>query len=85
MVLFRNLTSIAGVVKFKAMALQKDKMAFKNVDRVCLNLLAYKWIHAGPPGTLSVEQITRCFADIPKYHVHKALAALDKVVRRCPA
>jgi len=69
---------MAEVVTFKAMVLQKDKMAFKNLDRVCLNLLAYKWIHAGPPGTLMIEQITGCFADIPKDHVHETLATLDK-------
>jgi hypothetical protein len=57
---------------------KKDKMQFRNLDRVCLNLLAYKWIHVGPPGTLAVDQITDCFADIPKAHIHKTLAALDE-------
>jgi hypothetical protein len=60
------------------MVLQKDLMEFKNLDRVCLNLLAYKWIHVGPPGTLRVDQITDCFADIPKLHVHNTLATLDE-------
>ncbi len=53
-------------------------MKFRNLDRVCLNLLAYQWIHVRPPGTMAVDQITDCFADIPKAHVHKALAALDE-------
>jgi hypothetical protein len=60
------------------MAPQKDMMEYRNLDRVCLNLLAYQRIQIGPPGTLTVDQITNCFADIPKTHVHKALAALDE-------
>jgi hypothetical protein len=53
-------------------------MEFKNLERVCLNLLAYQWIHGGPQGTLAVAQIMDCFADIPREHIHKALLALKK-------
>ena len=76
--IFLNLTSVAEVIRFIAMILEKDRMEFRNLDRVCLNLLAYQWIHVRPPGTMAVDQITACLADIPKGHVHKALAVLDK-------
>jgi hypothetical protein len=75
---FLDLTSLAGIIKFKTMVPEKDVMEFRNLDRVCLNLLAYQWIHVRPPGTMAVNQITDCFADIPKAHVHKALATLDE-------
>jgi predicted P-loop ATPase/GTPase len=73
-----HLTSLAGIIRFNTMVPEKDTMEFSNLDRVCLNLLAYQWIHVRPPGTMAVDQITDCFADIPKEHVHKALAALYK-------
>ena len=57
---------------------EKDMMQFSNLDRVCLNLLAYKWTRVGPPGTLAVDQIMDCFSDIPKVHIHKTLAVLDE-------
>jgi hypothetical protein len=60
------------------MILQKERMEFRNLDRACLNLLAYQWTRVGPPGTLAVNQITDCFADIPKAHIHKALAVLNE-------
>jgi len=59
------------------MILQKERMEFRNLDRACLNLLAYQWTHVGPPGTLAVDQITDCFADIPKAHIHETLAVLN--------
>jgi hypothetical protein len=76
--IFLDLTSLAGIIRFKAMVPEKDVMEFRNLDRVCLNLLAYQWIHVRPPGTMAIDQITDCFADIPKQHVYKALAALDE-------
>jgi hypothetical protein len=60
------------------MVSEKDAMEFRNLDRACLNLLAYQWIHVRPPGTMTVDQIRNCFADIPREHVYKALAALDE-------
>jgi hypothetical protein len=60
------------------MTFAEDTMQFSNLDRVCLNLLAYQWIHIGPPGTLAVDQIADCFGDIPKAHIYKTLAALHK-------
>lgn len=69
---------MAGIIKFKRMAPVNDMMKFSNLDCACLNLLAYQWTRVGPPGTLAVDQITDCFADIPKVHVHKTLTALDK-------
>jgi hypothetical protein len=56
----------------------QDMMKFRNLDRECLNLLAYRWLQAGPPGRLTVDQIAACFADIPKGHVHQTLAAVEK-------
>lgn len=73
-----NLTTAARVIRFILMILAKDTMQFSNLDRVCLNLLAYKWIHIGPPGTLAVDQITDCYGDIPKAHIYKTLAALNE-------
>lgn len=60
------------------MAPLEAMMKFRNLDRECLNLLAYRWLQAGAPGRLTVDQITACFADIPKDHVHQALAVLEE-------
>lgn len=73
-----NLTSTARIIKLKNMILEKERMEFSNLDRACLNLLAYQWTRVGPPGTLAVDQITGCFGDIPKAYVHKALAVLNE-------
>jgi hypothetical protein len=74
----RGLTSLDGVISLIVMMPEKDMMQFSNLDRVCLNLLAYKWMQVGPPGTLAVDQITDCFSDIPKTHLQKTLAALHE-------
>ena len=72
------MTATARIIKIKNMILEKEQMEFSNLDRACLNLLAYQWTRVGSPGTLAVDQITGCFADIPKAHIHEALAALDE-------
>ena len=73
-----GLTWLDGVISLIAMMPIKDTMQFINLDRVCLNLLAYKWVRTGPPGTLAVAQIMDCFSDIPKVHIRKTLAVLEE-------
>ncbi len=51
-------------------------MQFKNLDRVCLNMVAYQRSAPGRGEKIDVERILNCFADIPPANVKSALKSL---------